>query len=230
MIELSIILPVYNEEKIIKSSFEEIFKKVKETVKSSEFILVENGSKDKSLEEVKKISESYPFTTYTTAKKGYGSAVLKGLKLANGKYVCYMPSDGQIDLSVFPKLWKEVKSGKWNVVKVKRINRESFWRTIVSFSFSTIISLLFKTPSIDINGSPRIFEKKYLGILDLKSKDSFIDAEFLIKITRLGWSIKEIPMENLLRIGGRSTRSIKTYIEFFSNIYKFKFGRNLKKL
>ncbi|OGD86828.1 hypothetical protein A2Z23_03285 [Candidatus Curtissbacteria bacterium RBG_16_39_7] len=225
MIELSVILPVHNEENIIEVSFKEIYKAVKNTVKSSEFILVENGSQDKTLEIVKKICQKYDGTRFAVAPKGYGSAVLKGLELAGGKYVCYMPSDGQIDLEVFPKLWKEAKTGRYQLVKVKRITRESLWRTIVSISFSLIIPLLFRTPRIDINGSPRIFEKKYLSILDLKSKDSFIDAEFLIKITKLDWSIKEVPMKNLPRLGGKSTRSLSTFLEFFSNIYKFKFER-----
>ena len=222
MIGLSLILPVHNEEDIIEATFKEIFEAVKKTVLSSEFILVENGSKDKSLEAIKKISQKYDDTSFTVAPKGYGSAVLKGLESAKGNYVSYMPSDGQIDLEVFPKLWNVVKTGKWQLVKVRRTNRESLLRTIVSISFSLITSLLFQTPRIDINGSPRIFERRHLRILDLKSKDSFIDAEFLIKIAKLGWSIKEIPMRTLPRLGGKSTRSIKTYLEFFQNIYRFK--------
>lgn len=225
MTELSVILPVHNEADIIEATFQDIYKAVRKTVKSSDFILVENGSQDNSLQVSKKICQKYTDTRFAVAPKGYGSAVLKGLELARGKYVCYMPSDGQISLEVFPQLWAKAKTGKWQLVKVKRTTRESFWRTFVSISFSIIMWLFFKTPLVDINGSPRIFERRYLPALDLKSKDSFIDAEFLIKLTRLGWSVREIPMRTLPRLGGKSTRSIKTFFEFFVNIYKFKFKR-----
>lgn len=220
--KLSVILPVHNEESIIETVFKDIFRSVKEISSFSEFILVENGSKDKSLSIIKKISKNYPNTKWAIAPKGYGSAVIKGLSLAQGEYVCYMPSDGQIDLSVFKKLWKEIGLGKLDLVKAKRINRETTGRIIVSKTFSLVLFLLFRTPLIDINGSPRIFKKALLPSINLQSTDSFIDAEFLIKIKKLGLSIKEIPMKNLDRAGGASTRSIKTFLEFFSNILRFR--------
>lgn len=226
MIELSVILPVHNEEEIIKQVFSQIHKTVKKHVKSSEFILVENGSTDKSLKVLKGIDKEFTNTRHSIAPKGYGSAVLKGLSIAKGKYVCYMPSDGQIDVKVFPRLWTLVKIGKWQLIKIKRINRESFSRLLISKVFSAIISLLFQTPLIDVNGSPRIFEKKYMGKLNLKSKDSFIDAEFLIKISKLNWKIKEVPTKTISRTGGKSTRTFKTFVEFLMNIYRFKFVSN----
>lgn len=222
-IELSIILPVHNEEDIVENVFKDIYKEIKKDVNSVEFILVENGSTDGSLKAVKKICGKYTQTRFAIASKGYGSAVLKGLEIAKGDYVCYMPSDGQIDLSVFAKLWSEAKSGKSDVVKIKRANRENIGRTIVSKSFSIILSILFGTPQIDVNGSPRIFKKELLKELKLKSKDSFIDGEFLIAAKKLELSIKEFPAKNLPRAGGESTRSIKTFTEFFLNIYKFRF-------
>lgn len=222
MTTLTVILPVHNESEIIEDAFSEIYKKIRAAIKSSEFILVENGSKDNTLDILKKICKKHKGVFVSTAPIGYGSAILKGIKMANSNNVCYMPSDGQIDLSVFPQLLKEFNSGKWDLVKVKRKGRENIGRTLVSLIFATTIFLLFKTPHIDINASPRIIEKKRFEKLKLKSKDSFLDTELLIKISRLNWRIKEIPMENLPRIGGKSTRSISTFIEFFGNIYKYK--------
>lgn len=222
MIDLSLILPVHNEEEIIKQVLLDIIKYLKSLKISYEIILVENGSTDNSLQVIKKLSKTLPNINYNIVPKGYGSAVIKGLENAKGNYVCYMPSDGQIDMNVFNMLWSDTKKERYDLVKVKRIQRESFLRELTTKSFSLIIMVLFNTWFIDINGSPRIFKRKHLNKLNLQSKDSFIDAEFLVKISRLKWKIKEIPMKNLDRVGGSSTRSINTYIEFLRNIYKFK--------
>lgn len=222
MIELSLILPVHNEEKIIKPVFIKIKKMLDKLGISYECILVENGSTDKSLGVIKELAQSDKRTKAIVATKGYGSALLAGLGVAEGKYVGYMPSDGQIDLRVFPQLWKLAKSGQWEIVKVRRITRESFQRLIISYTFSLVVKLLFNTPFLDINGSPRIFLKKHLKALDLQSQDSFIDTEFAIKAHLLGWHIKEIPMQTLPRLGGRSTRDWWTFAEFFRNLWKSK--------
>lgn len=223
MIELSLILPVHNEEKIIKPVFIKIKKMLDKLGVLYECILVENGSTDKSLKAIKELSQKYNHTTKAiVAPKGYGSALLAGLEVAKGKYISYMPSDGQVDLKILPKLWKLAKSGKWQVVKVRRVTRESFLRLVISLSFSLVVKLLFNTPFLDINGSPRIFLRKNLRALDLQSKDSFIDTEFAIKTHLAGWQIKEIPMKTLPRLGGRSTRNRRTFVEFFRNLWKFK--------
>lgn len=221
---LSVILPVHNEENIIKSTFDEIYREVKYVEKNSEFILVENGSVDNTFHVIKELAKGYKDTEVTVAPKGYGSAILQGLKVARGVFVSYLPSDGQVDLQVFPDLWKLSQENTWNIVKVKRLHRETIFRTFVSFCFSVIIALLFKTKFIDVNGSPRILKSTDVKSLHLKAKDSFIDAEMLIKASKLAWKIKEIPMTNLERTGGKSTRSYKTFVEFFLNIYKYRFG------
>ena len=222
MIELSLILPVHNEEKIIKPVFIKIKKVLDKLDILYECILVENGATDKSLKVIKKLAQNDKKTKAIVATKGYGSAILAGLGIAKGKYVSYMPSDGQIDLQVFPQLWKLAKNDKWQMIKIKRTTRESFQRLFISYTFSSIVKLLFNTPFLDINGSPRIFLKKHLKALDLQSQDSFIDAEFTIKAHLLDWHIKEIPMQTLSRFGGRSTRNWRTFAEFFHNLWKFK--------
>ena len=190
--------------------------------------MVENGSADQTLKELRRIAKQYPNTKVLTAPKGYGSAVLAGLSRSRGKYVCYMPSDGQIDLATLPKLWQHILSGKWEMIKIRRATRETFVRTLLSWIFSALVKILFQTGNIDVNGSPRIFLRRWLPLLNLQYQDSFIDTEFAVKAHMLGWRIKEIPMVTLPRAGGKSSRSWHTFTEFFRNLYKFKTGTELQ--
>lgn len=218
--ELSLILPIHNEAQIIRPVFTEIVKMLNNLGISYECLLVENGSKDDSWRVINQLAKSFRNTRAMRAPQGYGSAVLAGLALAKGKYVCYMPSDGQVDLSVFPQLMDAIQSQRWDLVKLRRVTRESVIRQFVSYAFALILKFVFGTSLWDINGSPRIFLREHLKSLNLQSTDSFIDAEFAIKAQRFGWRVKEIPMYNLPRLGGQSTRCWKTYLEFFKNIIR----------
>src|SRR4030042_3394188 len=105
MIELSLILPVYNQADIIKPVFGDIYRTFTSLGCSCEFILVENGSTDDTKSVTRELAGIFPHTLTVSTKKGYGSAVLAGLLKARGEDVCYLPSDGQVDLTVIGGLW-----------------------------------------------------------------------------------------------------------------------------
>ena len=225
MVDLSLILPVHNEATIITDVLADVIRTLKSIRVPFECILVENGSTDSTLTVLRQLTKKYSNVYVTIAPKGYGSAVLAGLKNAKGRYVCYMPSDGQIDLNVFSSLWKSATLNKWDLVKIRRVTRESWDRSAISTFFSIVVSMLFGIPRWDINGSPHIFLRSHLQKLNLESKDSFIDTEFAVKAHLLGWNIKEIPMRTLPRTGGISTRSWRTFWEFARNLFWFRFYR-----
>lgn len=226
MIFLSLTLPVHNEEEIIEKVVEEVIQALNKCKVTYEILLIENGSKDKSLDKLAILSKKHKNVKHYISTQGYGSAILKGLKESKGQYVGYMPSDGQVDLSILQKLISNTP--KYDLVKVKRITRENFSRTFISLFFDLIIYILFNSKLLDINGDPRIFLRKELKVLNLQSKDSFIDTEFTIKLSKLNWSVLEIPIRNIDRYGGKSTRHFGTFIEFFKNIYAYKFSSRLK--
>ncbi len=223
MIDLSLILPVYNEAGFIEPVLIQIKKTLQRLHISYECLLVENGSTDNSWDVLNHLAKQNAEIKLIRAAKGYGSAVIAGLKEAKGTYICYMPSDGQIDLKVFPVLWQMIVSGQWDIVKVRRTTRENPARYFQSGLYSYLIQKLCTTAALDINGSPRILTRKNALKLSLWAKDSFIDAEMAIKAHILHWRIKEVAMVTLPRAGGRSTRSWQTYEEILINILRFVF-------
>lgn len=223
--ELSLILPVHNQANIIEPVYKDILITLNKLGISYECILVENGSTDDTKSVVFHLAKTYPNTQAFTAPKGYGSAVLEGITKARGTYICYMPSDGQIDLSVLTGLWRLAKSGHWDVVKVKRVTRETYARLLFSRVLAYLTAILFWIPPWDMNGSPRIVLRSKITQLHLTYRDSFIDIEFAVKAHALGWKIMEIPMKTLPRYGGVSTRSWRTFAEFLKNLWKFRFEK-----
>jgi len=228
MSEFSLVLPVVNEADIIEAVVREIEHVLRAEKINYELILVENQSTDDTLRVLRKLSKNNSRIQIVETRRGYGSAVLAGLQKANGKYVGYMPSDGQIDPKILPDLLKYAKSKNYDLVKVRRKTRENIIRFLRSRIFNILAHLLFHIPTWDINGSPRIFLRTALPTLELSFRDSFIDTEFAIKAKLLNWKIKELPIYNRDRIGGESTVSIKTVVEFVKNLFSYRFSSSLK--
>lgn len=227
MIKLSLILPVINEEKIIRPVVKKIIKTLNRVKLSYELILIENGSTDNTLRVLRTLAKENDCLLVKIAPKGYGSSILFGLKNASGKYVGYMPSDGQIDPQVIPQLMRLFETKETELVKVKRISRENILRRYNSKVYNFLANLFFQLNSSDINGDPKIFKRKKLDCLKLSSKDSFLSTELLIKAKYLKWQIKETPIVGLPRAGGKSTVNILTVFEFLRNVFVWRFGTKL---
>jgi len=222
MVDLSLVLPVLNEEKIITKVVNDLRLVLKRLGITYEIILVENESTDTTWAVIRSLATKFLQVKAIRTNRGYGSAITKGINISTGKYLCYMPSDGQIDLNILPKLWKKMLEGDYQTVKIKRTNRESSLRFLRSMIFNLLARSLYPIKVGDINGSPRLLLRKNLLDLELKSKDSFIDTEFAVKARILEWKILELPMRNLERLGGYSTVRISTVFEFLKNLVGFK--------
>jgi len=222
--EFSLVLPVQNHADIIASVVEKIVKTLEKTKIDYELVMVENGSTDNTLEVLKNLARKNKRIKVVVSKPGYGQAVVYGLSRTKGKNICYMPSDGQCDESVFPKVIKAMQKSKVDLVKVFRTSRESVFRKNVSINFNLLANILFFLKVWDINASPTCFKKVNLKKLDLLAKDSFLDTELLIKARYLKWKIVRIPMENFNRAGGTSTVKPTIVFEFLKNMIDWRFG------
>lgn len=226
MPRFSLILPVLNEEDIITPVVEDIIKVLQKLKIEFEIILVENESTDQTWQVINKLAQRDKRIRVTRTKQGYGSSVIAGIKVAQGEFVGYMPSDGQIDAKILITLWQEIQSGGCDVVKIIRKNRESAIRFLRSKIFNLLARIMYPIDVVDINGSPRIIETEKLKKLELTYQDSFIDTEFAIKAHLLKWKFEEIPTKNLDRVGGKSTVRMQTVLEFLRNLWNFRQDKN----
>jgi len=227
--EFSLVLPVQNHADIIASVVEKIVKILKKIKIDYELVIVENGSTDNTLKVLKNLARKNKKIKVVISKPGYGQAVVYGLNQTKGKYICYMPSDGQCDASVLLKVIKTIQRPEVDLVKVFRTSRESVLRKNISINFNLLANVLFFLRFWDINASPTCFKKVNLKKLSLLAKDSFLDTELLIKARYLKWKIVRIPMENFNRAGGKSTVKPTIVFEFLKNMIDWRFSNKLAK-
>ncbi|MCA9647619.1 MAG: glycosyltransferase family 2 protein, partial [Myxococcales bacterium] len=86
--EVSIVIPVYNEEAILHAAVVDLRERLKPLNWNYEVILAENGSRDRTLEIAKQLSQKYPEVRYLSAgEPNYGLALRRGIQDARGTYV-----------------------------------------------------------------------------------------------------------------------------------------------
>ena len=106
---------------------------------------------------------------------------------------------------------------------------DGFVRKVVSVAYNGLVELLWpKIGSIDINGTPKILPRELLDALELQSKDWFLDPEIMIKSHYLGARVLEMNVFARMRGSGLSHVRASTCVEFFKNLIRFRFSRELK--
>ncbi len=115
MVDISVIVPVYNAEKYIISCLDSL---INQTKKEIEIILINDGSKDNSLEILNKYAEKYPNLIKVISQENQGLSVTRnnGIKCANGKYVFFVDSDDVVKIDVLEKLWEKVKEYEYDLI------------------------------------------------------------------------------------------------------------------
>lgn len=113
-IAVSVIIPVYNTEKYLKSCLESI---QEQSLKNIEIICINDGSTDKSLSILKQISKlDKRVSVYTEENSGQSVARNRGLSVARGKYIYFMDSDDLLDANALKKLYSKAENEKLDIV------------------------------------------------------------------------------------------------------------------
>lgn len=191
----SIIIPCYNESESI-NELVSVLKKVPKKYKT-EFILVENGSKDNSREifDKLKIDNNYIKKVYVDNNQGYGYGIIQGLKESTGDYVGWLHADLQynpLDLLPFFDYIANHKEQKL-LMKGKRKNRKLI-EHIFTFFMGIYESMIFKRKMKDVMSMPVIFNRELLENIESFPFDFSIDIYIYALAQKEGYSIKHLPI------------------------------------
>lgn len=203
--KLSIVIPCYNEAENIPI----ILKALKNAIKRDdiEVILVDNNSTDNTKSVLEKTLPSFSFArSVKEEKKGYGSAILAGLREARGEYFGWTHADLQTDprdVILALKIIEET-SDKDIYVKGKRKNRP-FFDQILTFGM-TIFEFLYLGYFIpDINGQPNVFPKGFFESWKNPPGDFALDLYAFCKAKKNGISIIRFGVGFPKRLYGKSS-------------------------
>lgn len=154
MKKISIVVPCYNEEESLPLFYKEV-NKVTETMKAKaefEFVFVNDGSKDNTLEELRNLAKKDKRVRYISFSRNFGkeAGMLAGLENATGDYITTMDADLQDPPTLLEEMFDTLESGEYDCCATKSTNRKgySFLRKIFTKWFYDIIGKISKTEMV----------------------------------------------------------------------------------
>ncbi|VVB78735.1 UDP-N-acetylglucosamine--dolichyl-phosphate N-acetylglucosaminyltransferase [uncultured archaeon] len=230
---LSIIIPVFNEEKNIPLVAEKFSESLKN--QNVEILLVEDsGSTDNTREEIKKVMKKYPFIKGVFInERGYGKSIFEGLNSAKGEFLCWTHADMQTDPSDTIKaleIIQKQKNPEKSYVKGNR-HRRPFFDKFFEFGMSIFESAILGTYLYDINAQPNLFHKSLLNLMKNPPTDFSFDLYVYYLAKKSKYKIVRFPVLFPKRIHGESkwnSGDFKSKYKFIKRTIKFSLG--LKKI
>ncbi|MEM9538209.1 MAG: glycosyltransferase [Cyanobacteria bacterium P01_E01_bin.42] len=215
MIQISIILPVYNQADHIGAIVQEYEEALTNIQNPHELILVVNNCRDRSLEVCQVLASQYSSIRIVHSEEGgWGLAVKLGIAAAKGDLICYTNSarTSAKDLTLlllYAVVYPQV------IIKANRKIRDNWFRRLGSLFYNLECRTLFDLSYWDINGTPKIFPRQCDRLLHLTRDDDLIDVEFNIICRQENYPVLEVPIFSTSRHGGRSTTNINSAFKLY---------------
>ena len=199
---LSIIIPVYNEEKTLARVLDKVCN-VHLNIKK-EMIIIDDGSKDNSRKIIKDFLKKkrnikdLSIKFFSKENGGKGSAIRKGIELSLGDIITIQDADLEYDPQDYIKLIKPILEGEEEVVFGSRFLKKHvplYKLYFLGNKFLTLLTkILFKAQITDMETCYKVFKKEIIKNIELRANRFDIEPEVTAKILRLGINIKEIPI------------------------------------
>ena len=166
---LSVIVPCYNEEENVKYFYEELMKNQSFFEKKGldvEIIYVDDGSKDKTVEEVKKLREKAENVHLISFSRNFGkeAGIYAGFQKAKGDYVVMMDADLQDPPSLLPEMFSYIEQG-YDSVATRRVSRKGE-PPIRSFFARMFYKIMNKISQADIVDGARDYRLMTRQVVD----------------------------------------------------------------
>jgi glycosyltransferase involved in cell wall biosynthesis len=232
---LSIILPVYNEERYVRDVIEALL--AKELAIQREIIVVESNSSDSSRAIVQSFeNEPGVKIVLQDRPRGKGNAVRAGLELASGSIVLIQDADFEYDLDDYETLLDPILQQRADFVLGSRTLGLDDWRVrryattrwkgtltnVAHVAFARTFNLLYRQRLSDINTMYKVFRRECVEGCHFDGNGFELDIELVCKISRNGFAPLEVPVNYRSRgyeEGKKITfrHALPSYFELFRN-------------
>lgn len=230
--KLSIIIPIFNEEKTIAKVLDSLEKADTLSLRR-ELVVVDDGSTDKTIEIIENYIKSAKEKNIIFVKhkknQGKGAAVRTGIEKASGDYILIQDADLEYHPTDIAKLLKPIIEGKAKVVYGTRLKRlpnfkrdertpHFFLHYIGNKCLSLLASVMYFRWITDMETGYKIFPKKPLKEMHLSANGFSFDPELTVKFIKRRYKIIELPISTSPR-GYDEGKKLNTITDGFSALW-----------
>ncbi|MGX7203940.1 glycosyltransferase family 2 protein [Enterococcus pingfangensis] len=205
---LSVIVPCFNEEEAIPLFFAEMEKVKKNIVHEFEYVFINDGSADQTLEVLRKLARTHHFVRYISFSRNFGkeAALYAGLQAATGELVTVMDVDLQDPPELLPQMIQLIETKGIDCVGTRRADRtgEPPIRSFLAKKFYQLINQISDTEMVDGARDYRLMTRQMVdAILELTEHNRFSKGLF----SWVGFETEYISFENRERAAGETSWS-----------------------
>lgn len=204
MKKISVVVPCYNEAEVLRIFYDEINRVSKQMNEYDfQFIFVDDGSKDSTLDIMKDIAKTDDRVAYIALSRNFGkeSAMFAGLSNAAGDYVAIMDADMQDPPDLLPEMAQALETEGFDCVATRRVDREGEppIRSFFARMFYKIINRISDADIVDGARDYRLMKREMVdAILEINEYNRFSKGIF----GWVGFKTKWLPFENRERAAG----------------------------
>lgn len=203
-INLSIVIPCYDEENRLNSGFAHYYSYLQKQKYLWELIFVNDGSKDKTLALLQKLKNGKSNIKITSfnINRGKGYAIAQGIKSAKGKYVLFCDLDHSVPIETIESFFKSFQKGFEVVIGSRRVKgakilvHQPLIRETLGRGFTLLVNLLIFWGITDATCGFKAFKKEVAKKIFQKIKlyDWVFDAEMLFLCKKYNIKIAQLPV------------------------------------
>lgn len=206
MSKITVVVPCYNEEQSLHFFYEEMERVAAEMKENTfEYLFVDDGSKDRTLECIKELKEKDEKVRYVSFSRNFGkeAALYAGLSHASGDYVAIMDADLQDPPSLLPEMYRAVTEEGYDSAATRRVTRkgEPPIRSFFARRFYHIMNKISDVELMDGARDYRLMNRAYVNaLLQMGEYNRFSKGLF----GWVGFKIKWLEFENVERVAGET--------------------------
>ncbi|WP_340135653.1 glycosyltransferase family 2 protein [Bacillus cereus] len=200
---LSIVVPCYNEEKVLRAFYSETSLEIHKLTTDYEFVFVNDGSKDDTLNILRDLASADSSVHYISFSRNFGkeAAMLAGLKYATGDAIVIMDADLQHPPTLIKELLEGYNEGYDQVIAKRTRTGDSPVRSFVSRLYYKVMNKFVDIELVDGIGDFRLLSRRAVdSLVSLSEYNRFSKGLF----SWIGYNELIIEYENVLRSDGES--------------------------
>lgn len=214
-------LPAHNEEGNLERVVKGFCAELPKDAENYEVVVVDDGSDDHTAEIADRLAaaDSHVKVVHHPVNRGYGGAVISGIRAATQRYVLLCDGDGQFDPADVKLLAARI--GDHDVVVGRRGRRaDNLMRRVNGKAWTVLVRILFGLKVSDVDCGFKLFRREMLEGMELHARGAMISTELLARLRGKGARICEVGVKHLPRLKGeQSGNSLKVILRAFRELF-----------